>query len=131
MSKNPIRGKTFSFTFEDGPMAGKSFEHRFDEDGMVTFRPVGDGKPEAGEQKAREPGVKYEVAVVRDDVCAVSYRSAAGYTLSVVLDFASKTLVAFSSNDKMLALQHGSFREMPAAAGAKREDGARSGAPRH
>jgi hypothetical protein len=41
----------------------------------------------------------------------VSYRSAAGYTLTTVLDFKTRKLVAFSSNEKMLTLQHGTFEE--------------------
>ena len=35
---DPIRGKTLRFSFDDGAMAGKTFEHTFDADGTVTFR---------------------------------------------------------------------------------------------
>jgi hypothetical protein len=124
MSKDPIRGKTLSFTFDDGPMAGKTFEHRFANDGTVTFHALG-GQPDRG------PGTKYEVAPVRDDVCAVSYLSSAGYTLTVVLDFATMKLVAFSSNGNMLALQRGSFDETQPAAESKLRNGIYPHAPRH
>lgn len=52
---------------------------------------------------------KYEVAKVSDDVYAVSYLGSAGYTLSLILNFTSDNLIAFSSNDKMMEMQHGSF----------------------
>jgi len=48
-------------------------------------------------------------------VSAVSYLSSAGYTLTAVLDFATKKLVAFSSNEKMLGIQHGTFQEVTPA----------------
>jgi hypothetical protein len=50
MSKDPIRGKTFSFTFDDGPMAGSTFEHRFADNGTVTFHALGGGS-ETGRDK--------------------------------------------------------------------------------
>jgi hypothetical protein len=128
MSKDPVRGKTLRFTFDDGPMAGKAFEHVFDENGTVTFRAVnGDGGGGGGAKEKGKanptPDTKYEVATVRSDVCAVSYLSSAGYTLTAVLDFATKKLVGFSSNEKMLALQHGSFEEVRGAADAKPKSG--------
>jgi hypothetical protein len=116
MSQDPVRGKTLRFTFDDGPMAGKTFEHAFEENDTVRFRAVGgNGGGGAKEGPDRGPGTKYQVATIRDGMCAVSYLSSAGYTLTTVLDFATKKLVAFSSNEKMLALQHGSFEEVDAA----------------
>lgn len=114
MSKDPIRGKTLRFTFDDGPMAEKTFEHRFRADGTVTFRMITDGvsgKPSEtkGDDKA---AAKYELAAVGDDLWAVSYLSSQGYTLTTVLDFNTKKLVAFSSNEKMLGMQHGRFQEL-------------------
>ena len=58
--------------------------------------------------------MKYEVAPVSADVCAISYLSS-GYTLTVVLDFETGKLFAFSSNDKEMALQHGVFEEVTLA----------------
>jgi hypothetical protein len=115
---DPVQGKTIRWTYEDGPMAGKSFEHVFGEDGNVTWRetdgndrrtkPPSNGKQKA-EEPASEPSAKYEVASVNDDVCVVSYLSKSGYTLTSVLDFASGTVVSFASNEKELVPQRGMF----------------------
>ncbi|HEX8791576.1 MAG TPA: hypothetical protein VF765_11545 [Polyangiaceae bacterium] len=99
-----IRGKTLLFHFSDGPMAGKTFEHAFSRDGTVAFRMA--DRASAGSPP--KSSLKYEFAPIRDEVCAVSYLSK-GYTLTTILDFASKTLVAFSSNEQMVSLQHGTF----------------------
>jgi hypothetical protein len=114
MNTHGIAGTVVRFRFDDGPMAGKTFEHSFDMNGTVTFRQVGDGaKPGAERSDAPDapasPGAKYEVGSIRDDVLAVSYRSSAGYTLTAILDFKNKRLVAFSSNDKVHGIQHGTF----------------------
>jgi hypothetical protein len=118
MGADPVRGKTIRWTYEDGPMAGKSFEHVFSEDGNVTWRETSEDNarakpPSNGKQKTGKPATqaraKYEVAPVNDDVCAVSYRSESGFTLTSVLDFASGTVVSFASNEKELVPQRGMF----------------------
>jgi MoaF N-terminal domain len=118
MTSDPIRGKTIRWTYDDGPMAGKRFEHTFGNDGQVTWRETGgadnSAKPPAnGKRKSGQPATEarahYEVAVVNDDVCAVSYLSKSGFTLTSVLDFASGTVVSFASNEKELIPQHGMF----------------------
>ena len=132
MRADPIRGKTFRWTFSDGPMAHRTFEHAFESDGSVTFRALdfnGDGKPMRVE--------KYEVATLGADVYAASYLGPAGYTLTVVLDSRSGHLAAFASNDKGLVLQHGTFEEVGAKPGARdahrtshpRQSAGRAGAP--
>src|SRR2546428_9775306 len=40
-TEDPLRGKTVRWTFEDGPTAGTTFEHRFSPDGTVEYRAVG------------------------------------------------------------------------------------------
>jgi hypothetical protein len=118
MGSNPVQGKTIRWTYDDGPMAGKGFEHIFGSDGTVTWRETGGGDREAkppsdGKQKtgkpATEPKAKYEVVPINDDVCVVSYLSKSGYTLTSVLDFASGTVVSFASNEKELVPQRGMF----------------------
>ncbi len=133
MNSDPIRGKTLRFTFEDGAMAGKTFEHIFDAGGTVAFRMIG-GEEKPGKKAHHTPEANYESARVGDDVCAVSYLSAEGYTLTAVLDFSTKKLVAFSSNEKALSAQHGTFEEVSAdakTAVSKPRDGVRATAPRH
>ena len=106
MKTDPIRGKTIRWTFTDGAMANKTFEHSFDDKGSVTFRSTdGNANGKASEKK------KYEMAQVSANVCAISYMSN-GYTLTVVLDFQTGKLSAFSSNEKELALQHGMFQDV-------------------
>lgn len=116
MATDPIRGKTIKWTYDDGPMAGKSFEHTFGTDGNVTWRETGGQETKRsadGKHKTAKPGTeakaKYEVAPINDDVCAVSYLSESGFTLTSVLDFASGTVVSFASNEKELIPQRGMF----------------------
>jgi len=124
MKSDPIRGQTIRFTFNDGPMARKTFEHVFNTKGTVGFRLVGaHAASDAGEnpkgddkEKPREP--RYEIAMLGDDVGAVSYLGISGYTLTTVLDFKTKKLGAFSSNEKGVSVQHGTFdygEEVPSA----------------
>ncbi|MDB4956450.1 MAG: hypothetical protein JWO36_4019 [Myxococcales bacterium] len=104
-----IHGKTLRFKFNDGPMAGKTFEHAFDDHGTVTWKMLG------GEGKPSKP-TKYELAHVNFDVFAVSYLGDAGYTLTTILDFNTGLLVAFASNEKSLVKQHGTFEVVKRAA---------------
>jgi hypothetical protein len=106
MKTKSIRGKTLRWTFTDGPMANKTFEHLFTEKGSVTFRSI------EGTTKGKPTEVEIcEVAQVSAEVCAVSYMSG-GYTLTVVLDFGTGKLFAFSSNEKEMTLQRGIFDEV-------------------
>lgn len=120
MARDPVRGKTIRWTYEDGPMAGKSLEHTFASDGTVSWRETGGDErktttkpPVNGKSKSRKPAsqatAKYEVASVNDDVCVVSYLSESGFTLTSVLDFDSGTVVSFASNEKELVPQRGMF----------------------
>jgi molybdenum cofactor biosynthesis protein MoaF len=118
MGADPIRGKTIRWTYDDGPMAGKTFEHTFGEDGTVRWRETGGEDrgakpPTNGKQKSTTPSTeakaKYEVAAINEDVCAVSYLSGSGFTLTSVLDFDSGTVVSFASNEKELVPQRGMF----------------------
>jgi hypothetical protein len=120
MGSDPLRGKTVRWTYDDGPMAGKSFEHNFGADGTVTWRETGGGDkgakpPSNGKEKQAggKPGTpakaKYEVAPINEDVVAVSYLSESGFTLTSVLDFDSGTVVSFASNEKELIPQRGMF----------------------
>jgi hypothetical protein len=112
MKTDPIHGQTIRFTFTDGPMAKKTFEHVFDSKGTLTFRRLGGAASSNGttnDEGKKAPEPTYEVAMIRDDLGAVSYVGSGGYTLTTVLDFKTKRLVAFSSNEKEVSVQHGTF----------------------
>jgi len=111
MGANPITGHSLRFKFNDGPVAGKSFDHTFSRNGHVAFREV-DGDPNA------KPGVaqQYEVASLGPDIHAVSYLAPSGYTLTVVLDYKTLKLVAFASNEESLTMQQGTFELLGSAA---------------
>ena len=100
---NPLAGKNILWTFSDGQMANVSFQHSFREDTVVYQ--MKDGK----DGKVSMPH-HYEVAAVGQDVVAVSYQVPEGLTLTTILDFTAMTLVAFSSNEKVLAMQYGTFK---------------------
>jgi hypothetical protein len=102
MAIDPIRGKTIRWTYDDGPMKGKSFEHTFGQDGMVTWR-------QAGGKAGADSSAKYQAIPINDEVHVVSYLAASGYTLTSVLDFATGTVVSFASNEKELVPQRGMF----------------------
>lgn len=111
MLRDPLRGKTLNFVFTDGQMANKTFAHTFADDGTVTFS--SDDKSEKAEpSRVTKKGIQYLLVPIRDRIFALSYKSDAGYTMTTVLDFETKKLVAFVSNDKMHEVQNGVFDEV-------------------
>lgn len=104
MSTDALRGSSIRWSYDDGPVAGKAFEHRSADDGTVTWREF-DGK--GGAAAGGEAGVKYEVAQVSDAVYAVSYLAGSGWTLTTVVDRTTRKIVSFASNEKTLVIQHG------------------------
>ena len=102
---DPVRGKTVRWSFDDGPVAGKTFEHTFAADGTVRWREIGatGGVPTAG----GEPSVKYEAFRVDAEVYVVTYLARSGWTLTTVVDEKDRTVVSVASNEKQLVLQRG------------------------
>lgn len=99
-----IRGTTMRWAWTDGPTKGKTYEHVFHEDGTVEWHDAGkQGKapatPAANPKTAPER-VPYAAFEVTPKVFAVSYLSTAGFTLTVVLDFATKAMVGIASGAK-------------------------------
>jgi len=96
---NPLAGRTFRWTFDDGPTAGKTYEHVFNPDGTVVFREAnGAQQPPAESEKG--PGTKYASFQIAPNMHLVSYLSNHGYTLTVAMNLDSKELHGFASNDK-------------------------------
>lgn len=60
-------------------------------------------------EAAKETPVRYGTARVTDDVHVVSYKSTAGFTLTVVLNFKDKRMAGFASNEKDWFQQQGTF----------------------
>ena len=105
-----LRGRTVRWTFRDGPVAGKTYEHAFNDDGSVEYRHVGAAKG--------APTRETECAIVdvTPDVAAISYLAASGYTLTAILNFRTREVVAFASNDKGWYRQDGSFEVVDTSA---------------
>jgi phenolic acid decarboxylase len=99
-----LYGKTLRWTFTDGPVAGKTFEHIFNEDGTVVFRSV-DGNEKGKSTRPKDSAV----VKVTNDVFAVSYLADSGYTLTVVLNLEQGEMIGFASNDKQWFQQKGTF----------------------
>jgi MoaF N-terminal domain len=98
-----LMGKTIRWTYADGPMKGKHFEHRFTDDGTVTWKEAGEEKPSA------DSSATYQFARITGGVFVFSYLSSHGFTLTTVIDEQAGTVVSFASNEKELVVQHGSL----------------------
>jgi molybdenum cofactor biosynthesis MoaF-like protein len=90
-----LQGRTLLWTFDEGPTAGSTYEHTFEPDGSVVFRKM-DGA-EKGKPTREKKYASFEVA---PGTHLVSYLGASGYTLTVALNFDTRRLYGFASNDK-------------------------------
>ena len=114
-----IQGRTFRWTFNDGPTSGKTYEHKFDADGTVVWKDVtsgqtaeptmkdsaGDGKSTGAADAKSSSGAKKETKYVAYQIASgivlVSYLAAdSGYTLTTCMDLNSKRLYGFASSSK-------------------------------
>jgi MoaF N-terminal domain len=113
-----IRGKTVLWTWTDGATKGITHEHVFHPEGTVEWREIDkDSKPPSGAE-LRESGparekVEYAALEAGDDVCAVSYLAPSGYTLTVVLNFRSHSMVGFASGANEWYPVRGTFEIVP------------------
>jgi len=103
-----LTGKTIQWTFDDGPVAGTTFQHAFAADSSVTWTIV-DG-PQQG-ASAREKS--YAVMKVNDTTLILSYLAGSGHTLTVVLDLENGRMAGFGSNDEQWTAMTGSYRFLP------------------
>lgn len=106
--RRALLGRTIRWRFSDGPVAGQTFEHTFNTDGSVVWRSV-DGK-EPTKLHQEKFGA---VAPISDEVVAVSYVSAGGYTLTVALNLETSQMVGFASCHDTWAQQKGTFELLP------------------
>jgi hypothetical protein len=92
-----LSGRTFRWTFEEGPTAGGTYEHTFEEDGSVAFRKLGSTGDKEGKPTREKKYASFEVA---PEVLLVSYLAESGYTLTVAMNFETGRIYGFASNDK-------------------------------
>ncbi|MEP7011396.1 MAG: MoaF N-terminal domain-containing protein [Acidobacteriota bacterium] len=105
-TKRSLAGQTIRWTFEDGPTAGKTYEHTFFPDGTVAWRDVNGAKKQPAKSTEAEPsangkepkGVPYASFEVAPDVHLVSYLSDSGYTLTVTLNLETLQCSGVASN---------------------------------
>ena len=102
--EDSIRGRTIRWTWTEGPTAGVTHEHHFRANGTVEWRVL--TGPQKGHAAKEE---EYAVFEVSDAVYAVSYLADSGYTLTVVLDFASGTMYGFASGNGQWFPGRGTF----------------------
>ncbi len=106
MTTPSLAGRKIRWTFDDGPTAGRTYEHPFFPDGTVTWCDVKDGEQpaeSAGNKPAdsnghKPPGVPYASFEVAPDVHLVSYLSDSGYTLTVTLNLETLQCSGVASN---------------------------------
>ena len=99
-----LTGKTIRWTLVDGPLAGTTFDHSFNEDGSVTWTAVnGQWKGATRREKS------YFAVKMNEKIWAISYRDASGNTLTVVLNLDDYHVVGFGSDDKSLSTSNGTF----------------------
>ena len=106
-----VKGRTLRFAWTDGPTAGKTHEHHFHDDGTVDWKAV-DGAA-SGERATPKERPEYFAADIGSQACFVSYLSSSGYTLSVVIDFATATVVGVASNQSVWTPVRGRLETSP------------------
>ncbi len=87
-----IRGKTIRFAWTDGPTKGNVHEHVFHPDGTVEWHDAKPGDPAKGSSAK-----------------AATDLAESGFTLTVVLDFASAQIVGFASGQGQWVPVRGTF----------------------
>ena len=96
-----VRGKTIRLTWTEGPTKGSTYEHVFHQDGTVEWRDADHPPKSAPKPGAPAERVPYAAFEVTPKVFAVSYLSTtSGFTLTVVLDFATGAMVGIASGAK-------------------------------
>ena len=96
-----IRGTTMRWAWTEGPTKGKVYEHVFHQDGTVEWGDADHPPKSAPKPGAPAERVPYAAFEVTPKVFAVSYLSTtSGFTLTVVLDFATGAMVGIASGAK-------------------------------
>lgn len=105
-----IRGKTMRWIWTEGPTRGESYEHRFSEDGTVTWRNAKvEDAGRAGATATTGERAAYAANRLTDEMCLVSYLAPSGFTLTVAVDFRDRRLVGFASSSDQWFPVRGTF----------------------
>jgi hypothetical protein len=112
-----IRGTTMRWAWTEGPTQGMVHEHVFHDDGTVEWHDAGSAppkkpskEPDGAHGSTRPERAPYAAFEVTPEVFAVSYLSASsGFTLTVVLNFATRQLVGVASGGKEWFPLRGTF----------------------
>jgi hypothetical protein len=92
-----IRGTTMRWIWTEGPTKGNVHEHVFHEDGTVEWGAAGGERP---------PYAAFEVT---REIYVVSYLAPSGFTLTVVLNFATHEMVGIASSKDQWHPVRGTF----------------------
>ena len=103
-----IQGTTMRWAWTEGPTQGMVHEHVFHDDGTVEWHDAGSTppkkpskEPDGAHKSTRPERAPYAAFEVTPEVFAVSYLSrSSGFTLTVVLNFATRQLVGVASGGK-------------------------------
>ena len=93
-----VRGRTLRWSWTEGPTRGETYEHRFGEDGTVTWRRVEPGE-DPGQPPPGNPRERATYCAMRlsDEICLVSYLGPSGFTLTVAVNFRTGAVAGFAS----------------------------------
>src|SRR5205823_12163440 len=83
-----LTGKTLRWTFADGPVAGKTYEHTFNADGSVAYRSVDGNVPGTPTREKL-----FATDRINDHVFVISYITVSGNTLTVLINFLDHSMI--------------------------------------
>ncbi len=94
-----LLGRTIRWTCTDGPVAGQTFEHSFDNGRKAGVAPTGE--------------TFVAVVPVDDDIVVVSSLAAGGQALLATLNFADRRMVGFLLDHDSWTRQRARFELLP------------------
>ncbi|HYS56136.1 MAG TPA: hypothetical protein VER58_20445 [Thermoanaerobaculia bacterium] len=100
-----VKGHTVRWKWTEGPTAGKTYDHTFENDGSVVFREVQAGSAQGNGTRVK----KYASFEVAPDVELVSYLGDHGFTLTVAMNYDTGKIYGIASNDKQWFPVAGTF----------------------
>ena len=107
-----MKGKTLRYAFTSGPTAGQTYEHTFHSDGTVSWRSLdASGAPEKADTGTPAERAEYGAFELSQSLWLVSYRANSGYTLTLSLNFNTRQIFGFASNEREWHALKGTLEE--------------------